>query len=216
MSARTRTEMIDETRAKLLSAARRAFADAGYAAASMDELTASVGLTRGALYHHFGSKRGLLSAVAEQIDAEIDAELARAESAAEGPAEALAARAETYIRLTLEPEAQRILFRDAPAVLGPRSNALDSACTQALAALIEAGQHEGSLRPGGSPLALAVQLNGALSAASAWVATAEGDGQDARCAEARAAAGELISALRLPAPEPATTPLAPRGAPGVA
>lgn len=137
--------------------------------------------------------------------------------AAEGPAEALTARAETYIRLTLEPEAQRILFRDAPAVLGPRSNALDSACTQALQALLEAGQQEGSIRAGGSPLALAVQLNGALSAASAWVATASGEEQDARCAEARAAARELVSALRLPDVSPAAVPpLAPQGAPGVA
>lgn len=48
MARKPRAEMIEETRAKLIEAARRAFADNGYAGASMDELTASAGLTRGA------------------------------------------------------------------------------------------------------------------------------------------------------------------------
>ncbi len=34
----------------------------------MDEIAASVNLTRGALYHHFGDKQGLFTAVVEQID----------------------------------------------------------------------------------------------------------------------------------------------------
>ncbi len=50
MARKPRAEMIEETRAKLIDAARRAFADNGYAGASMDELTASAGLTRGALF----------------------------------------------------------------------------------------------------------------------------------------------------------------------
>ncbi len=41
MARKPRAEMIEETRAKLIDAARRAFADNGYAGASMDELTAS-------------------------------------------------------------------------------------------------------------------------------------------------------------------------------
>lgn len=52
-----RSEMIAETRAKLLAAGRRAFGSIGYAEASMDDFTAEAGLTRGALYHHFGDKR---------------------------------------------------------------------------------------------------------------------------------------------------------------
>ncbi|MBF3234928.1 helix-turn-helix transcriptional regulator, partial [Pseudomonas aeruginosa] len=63
MAAKRRIETMEENRAKLIAAARKAFARDGYAEASMDELTASVGLTRGALYHNFADKRGLLSAV---------------------------------------------------------------------------------------------------------------------------------------------------------
>ena len=71
--ARRRQETMEENRAKLIAAGRKAFAEKGYAAASMDELTADVGLTRGALYHNFGDKRGLLAAVVNQIDSEMAA-----------------------------------------------------------------------------------------------------------------------------------------------
>ena len=55
--ARSRSEMITETRGKLIAAGRKAFAERGYADASMDDFTAAAGLTRGALYHHSGDKR---------------------------------------------------------------------------------------------------------------------------------------------------------------
>ena len=67
--AKKRAQTMEENRARLIAAARKAFAEQGYAAASMDELTAQAGLTRGALYHNFGDKRGLLAAVVNQIDA---------------------------------------------------------------------------------------------------------------------------------------------------
>ena len=51
MAHRTRSEMIAETRAKLMAAGRKAFAELGYADASMDDFTSGAGLTRGALYH---------------------------------------------------------------------------------------------------------------------------------------------------------------------
>ena len=62
MAAKRRAETAQENREKMIQAGRKAFAEKGYAAASMDELTASVGLTRGALYHNFTDKKGLLAA----------------------------------------------------------------------------------------------------------------------------------------------------------
>src|SRR3546814_8026975 len=67
---RTRADMLAITRAKLISAGRATFGEIGYADASMDEITAAVGLTRGALYHQFDGKKGLLEAVVEQIEDE--------------------------------------------------------------------------------------------------------------------------------------------------
>ena len=50
MAAKRRAETMEETRTKLIAAARKAFAEKGFAAASMDDLTASVGLTRGGVH----------------------------------------------------------------------------------------------------------------------------------------------------------------------
>ena len=82
MVRRTRAEM-EETRATLLVIARKVFSDRGYADTSMDDLTAQANLTRGALYHHFGDKKGLLAAAVEQIDAEMDERLQAISDAAD-------------------------------------------------------------------------------------------------------------------------------------
>lgn len=46
------------TMQNLLELARMHFTKRGYAGASMEELVAEAKVTRGALYHHFSSKRG--------------------------------------------------------------------------------------------------------------------------------------------------------------
>src|SRR5262245_21396441 len=121
MAHKPRSEMIAETRAKLVAAARHAFGTIGYAEASMDDFTANAGLTRGALYHHFGDKNGLLEAVMAETDAGINkwrrAVSAKAENAWQGFGDECTA----YIEMALEPENQRIVMRDGPAVLGDPS-----------------------------------------------------------------------------------------------
>ncbi|MDY7246390.1 TetR/AcrR family transcriptional regulator [Enterobacter hormaechei] len=107
MATKRRAETAQENREKMIQAARKAFAEKGYAAASMDELTASVGLTRGALYHNFNDKKGLLAAVVAQIDSEMAANWER-----------LLAEGIAYIKMALVPEVQRIVLLDGPAVLG--------------------------------------------------------------------------------------------------
>ena len=100
MASGKRAEMMEETRAKLIAAGRKAFAEQGFAAASMDELTASVGLTRGALYHNFGDKKGLLQAVVNQLDGEIAAEAKEAASRLGGSVwESLMAEGIAYIEM---------------------------------------------------------------------------------------------------------------------
>lgn len=106
------------TRAMLLEAGRKAFGTIGYADASMDDFTARVGLTRGALYHHFGDKQNLLRAVVEQIDSEMSQRLKALSARAPSRWQGLIDEWIGYIEMALDPEIQRIVFRDAPAVLG--------------------------------------------------------------------------------------------------
>jgi len=57
----------DATRERLLQAAFTEIYKRGYIAASVDRIVEESGLTKGALYHHFGSKKGLARAVIDSI-----------------------------------------------------------------------------------------------------------------------------------------------------
>lgn len=173
MAPRRRSEMVEDTRARLIRSARQAFAAKGYAAASMDELTAEVGLTRGALYHNFGGKEGLLRAVIEQIDAEMLARMAAARGRAGSLWQGLLDESVAYIEMALEPEIQRIMLLDGPAVLGDPSRWPNQlACLRATERTVEALVAAGTVAPV-DPEAAARLLNGAALNAALWIASAE-------------------------------------------
>ena len=173
MATGRRAEKMEETRAALIRAARRAFAEKGYAAAAMDELTAEVGLTRGALYHHFGDKKGLLQAVIAEIDAEMLAHTARLRAAAATPWLGFLAEGIGYIELALDPEIQRIMLLDGPAVLGDPSRwPNQNACLRTSIAMVEALVADGTLAPV-DPEAAARLINGAALNAALWIAASD-------------------------------------------
>jgi AcrR family transcriptional regulator len=168
-----REEMIAETRAKLIAAGRAAFGTVGYAEASMDDFTAGAGLTRGALYHHFGDKKGLLQAVIQQIDAEMTARLNRISAAAANRWEGFVAECVAYIEMALEPEIQRIMFRDGPAVLGDVSQwPTNNGCIAALSRSIEQLKADGVMAEIDTEAAARL-INGASSHAALWIAKSE-------------------------------------------
>ncbi|WP_127519608.1 TetR/AcrR family transcriptional regulator [Mesorhizobium sp. Z1-4] len=174
MAHRPRAEMIAETRSKLISAARRAFGTVGYADASMDDFTAEVGLTRGAIYHHFGGKKGLLEAVVTQIDAEMTVRLNAVSAKASSPLLGFVEECVAYIEMALEPEIQRIVHRDGPAVLGDPSRwANQDGCIAALAANVTRLQDEGYFRHDITPAAAARLINGASLHAAQWIANSD-------------------------------------------
>lgn len=59
-----------DTRARLLAAAARVYARRGLSGATLDEVAAEAGFTKGAVYAHFGSKENLLMALMEEHTAE--------------------------------------------------------------------------------------------------------------------------------------------------
>ncbi|EOQ70956.1 hypothetical protein F931_00009 [Acinetobacter pittii ANC 4050] len=168
-----REQKMAETRKKLIEVARRAFAEYGYADTSMDKLTAEAGLTRGALYHHFGDKRGLFAAVVDQIDSQM-AEYAQQHR--EQPDDlwgGLLLEGQTYIQNALNPEFQRIVLRDGPAVLGdPAHWPSQNRCLQSTRECVEQLLAAERIKIV-DPEAAAVLLNGAAMNAALWVASSE-------------------------------------------
>src|SRR5687768_14440502 len=118
MSSRTQAERSESTRGALIAAARRLFAERGYADVGTEEIVRAAGVTRGALYHHFAGKRDVLRAVYEQLEGEIATEVAAGVEPGAGIVDTLSAGAERFLDHCLEPEVQRIVLLDAPAVLG--------------------------------------------------------------------------------------------------
>ncbi|CAM5223069.1 TetR/AcrR family transcriptional regulator [Alishewanella longhuensis] len=165
-----RAKTMAENRAKLIAAARKAFAEKGYAAASMDDLTAEVGLTRGALYHNFGDKRGLLAAVVEQIDTEMALRAKAMAAQTDDAWQGLLAEGVAYISMALDPEVQRIVLLDGPAVLGdPSQWPSQNSCLQVTRLTVERLIAEGVIKPI-DPEAAARLLSGAALNAALWIA----------------------------------------------
>ncbi|WP_378943909.1 TetR/AcrR family transcriptional regulator [Mesorhizobium sp. ANAO-SY3R2] len=168
-----RREMIAETRAKLIGAARHAFGTVGYADASMDDFTSAAGLTRGALYHHFGDKKGLLVAVIAEMDAEMSERLSAVSARADNLWQGFVDECTAYIEMALEPEIQRIVLRDGPAVLGdplqwPHQNECIRSMTQSLQRLVD----KNMIVPVDAE-AMARLVNGATQHAAQWIANSQ-------------------------------------------
>ncbi|MBS9476903.1 TetR/AcrR family transcriptional regulator [Ancylobacter radicis] len=188
MAKMRRAETMEANRSRLIAAARKAFAKHGFAAASMDELTAEAGLTRGALYHGFGDKTGLLSAVVTQVDGEMAARARQAAAASTTAWEGLLAEGAAYIGMALDPEIRRIVLLDGPAFLGdpsqwPSQNACLNVTKQTVAELIE----DGVMRPVDIEAASRL-LSGAAFNAALWVAASD---------EPNLALPKAISAFRM-------------------
>jgi len=116
--SRKRNEQADATRATLIAAARRLFAQRGYPDVSVDEIVQAAGLTKGALYHHFRDKLELFHGVVEQIQKAIQERLVTAASQPGDGVSRLRAACHAYLDACTEREVGRIVVLDSPAALG--------------------------------------------------------------------------------------------------
>ena len=63
-------EEATQTRQELLDAALRVFGQRGYQATRLQDIAEAAGVTRGAIYHHFGSKAELYTALVQEASAQ--------------------------------------------------------------------------------------------------------------------------------------------------
>ncbi len=117
---RTQAERAAETREALIVAARPLFAEHGFSEVALETIVRAAGVTRGALYHHFADKTELFAAVFEHVEGEVAARMGEAIAAAgqTDPLEIMRLGAGFWLDACSDPEVQRIVLVDAPAVLG--------------------------------------------------------------------------------------------------
>ncbi len=116
---RTNAEISAGTRARLIGAARRVFAAAGYASATGEALAEAAGMTRGALYYQFGGKEGLFAECAKAVAGDLVQRIF-VETMKDAPPEIeeLEIGGRMLLEAFSEAEVATILLRDAPGVLG--------------------------------------------------------------------------------------------------
>lgn len=170
--ASLRAEQVAQTRAALVGAGRQLFGSKGFAATSVDDLARAARVTTGALYHHFPNKAAVFEAVFEQVHADMLGATAEAAAAADGPVAQMAAGFGVFLDQALEPEVQRIIITDGPAVLGlARFVELDERyALDATVALLEAANASGTFAIEDPPM-LARLLFGAMTRAGLLIAS---------------------------------------------
>ena len=163
----SRAASADRTRRALIDAAIERFAASG-AVTSFDAVAADVGLTKGALYHHFGSKDALVEAVYVETINRHAARVIAASSSGSGRARLFAlidssARLYTsrtpFYRLLVQLHHEAATTRPH---LAPIARRAQDAQRTYMIGLVRAGQQDGSIRADLDAEALGLTVNAAL------------------------------------------------------
>jgi AcrR family transcriptional regulator len=174
-----------ETAASILDVAERLFVERGFSESSVDDIARAASVTRGAVYHHYGSKEGVFRAVVARLQDRVAAAVVRAADEEAGARERLTTGCHAFLDAITSGAAARILLVQAPAVLGWTAWRAGDAATSGAHlrdALVEAGVAD--------PLvdALAAQLSGAMNEAALWVS-------ESRDPDARSRAHDTLDLL---------------------
>ncbi|MDT5097519.1 MAG: hypothetical protein QOC76_1256 [Mycobacterium sp.] len=113
-----RAEQVAQTRAALVAAGRRLFGENGFRGTPVEDLAREARVTTGALYHHFPTKTALFEAVFVQAHMELMTSATEAAMGAEDGLDELALGFDAFLDGVLQPDVQRIVVLDGPAVLG--------------------------------------------------------------------------------------------------
>src|SRR5258708_39717027 len=199
--SKTRREMNKEsTQREILRAARRLFARYGYADTPLSAIVQAAKVTTGAVYHHFGDKKGLFRSVAESVEKEILERIGAQTLSVDDGWSKLTIGTTAILEIATEPDIRRIVFLDAPNVIGAatwREVELQfgfGAMHQLLVQLKAAGKISAP-----SVGVLAAMLLGALIEAANSVALAED--KTKALEDAKATISVFLEAIHMPEPD---------------
>lgn len=116
----TQQQRSDSTRQKLLQAFKAAFLERGYDQTTTQQILTETGLSKGALYHHFGSKAEIIEALYDlESRAAID-RVFHALQATDAPLMRLKNAYLEWTRTVRAPDIAKILFEIGPSAMGER------------------------------------------------------------------------------------------------
>ncbi|MBI5106964.1 MAG: TetR/AcrR family transcriptional regulator [Solirubrobacterales bacterium] len=162
-----RAAAAEVTRQRLLDAAIERFAAEGLGA-RFDAVAADVGVTKGALYHHFGSKEGLVEAVYKEAIRRHADQVVAASSAGTGRARLFALIDESARLYTSRTPFYRLLISCHLAATTSRpelagvARRVQARQREYMVELVRAGQADGSIRADRDAEAVGHTVNAAL------------------------------------------------------
>lgn len=163
----TRAASAQATRARIIDAAITRFAADGLTA-SFEAVAADAGVTKGALYHHFGAKEGLVEAVYREAIRRHAARVVDASAAGDGRTRLLALIDASAALFTSRTPFYLLLVRlhleaasSAPH-LAPVGRLVQARQREHMIGLVRTGQADGSIRPTLDAKAVGLTVNAAL------------------------------------------------------
>jgi AcrR family transcriptional regulator len=137
-----RAEHASDTRAALVTAARRLFAAQGYDGTGTEQIVADARVTRGALYHHFRDKADLFRAVMAEAAGSVAQRLIDEQLASQSasPLAEIREGFAAFLDVCVGGDFQRIVLVDGPRVLG--SDAWEELVQRYGRGILEAGDLE--------------------------------------------------------------------------
>ncbi|NUR89987.1 MAG: TetR/AcrR family transcriptional regulator, partial [Nonomuraea sp.] len=149
IARRTQADRTAATRAALIAAGRKLFAEHGFAGVGTETIVRAADVSRGALYHQFGDKTELFAAVLGHVEGGVSARLAAAMPAGADFAEVMTRSFAAWLEACQSREVRQIVLIDGPSVLGwARWRGI---CQEHILGLIEGvlarGMAEGAVRP---------------------------------------------------------------------
>lgn len=148
------------------------FGARGYADVALTEVARAANVTKGAVYHYFGSKQNLFAVVRDCVEARAVASSTEAVRADAPLLEQVETALLVYVQDTADEAAQRILYVDAPWVLNSEPVGQRNRGTEALAGVLRDAVTSGEAVPF-DPDAMATLISGACKFAAAYVASAD-------------------------------------------
>ena len=113
-----RDEYTEATRFALMAAGRETFAREGYQSASVEVISRTARVTRGAFYHHFEDKQALFDAIVVAMQSKAASTVEKCARQHPKIWDRLSTGIDAYLDVCLEPDYARIVVREAPVVLG--------------------------------------------------------------------------------------------------